>query len=120
MVPALRHLSLKVQRSVVLYFVPDINHYLVVCLTLIVLVLQDIVDDIQQECSSHGTVLSVIVPRPGEADASQAVGESPLKTQMMVTGTRAHGRLSMRQYPEFWGETASGSRSCVVQKLSGV
>lgn len=38
-------------------------------------ILQDIVDDIQQECSSYGTVLSVIVPRPGEADASRAVGE---------------------------------------------
>lgn len=39
---------------------------------------QDIVDDIQQECSSHGTVMSVIVPRPGEADASRAVGELPV------------------------------------------
>lgn len=37
--------------------------------------LQDIVDDIQQECSTHGTVVSIIIPRPGEADASAAVGE---------------------------------------------
>lgn len=36
---------------------------------------QDIVDDIQQECSTHGTVLSVTVPRPGQADVSRAVGE---------------------------------------------
>lgn len=37
---------------------------------------QDIVDDIQQECSSHGTVLSVVVPRAGEGDASRAVGKA--------------------------------------------
>lgn len=50
-----------------------------VCFLVIVRNFQDIVDDIQQECSSHGTVMSVIVPRPGEADASRAVGELPIE-----------------------------------------
>lgn len=40
-------------------------------------------DDIQQECRTHGTVVSVIVPRPGEADASSAVGE-PLASRSTV------------------------------------
>lgn len=59
--------------------------------------LQDIVDDIQQECSSHGTVLSVIVPRPGEADASRAVGEAFTRNGTSVwRGRRLRESVSTR------------------------
>eukprot|EP00903_Cladosiphon_okamuranus_P010716 g10128.t1 len=59
---------------------------------------EDIVDDIQQECSSHGTVLSVIVPRPGEADASRAVGKVFVEYDTRESAQKAALSLAGRQF----------------------
>ncbi|CAM9332566.1 unnamed protein product [Ectocarpus fasciculatus] len=59
---------------------------------------EDIVDDIQQECSSHGTVLSIIVPRPGEADASRAVGKVFVEYDTKESAQKAALSLAGRQF----------------------
>ncbi|CAN0218966.1 unnamed protein product [Ectocarpus sp. 6 AP-2014] len=59
---------------------------------------EDIVDDIQQECSSHGTVLSIIVPRPGEADASRAVGKVFVEYDTKDSAQKAALSLAGRQF----------------------
>lgn len=64
------------------------REYVVLTWLFLLCLLQDIVEDIQQECSSHGTVLSIIVPRPGEADASRAVGENFNRSQNIALSVR--------------------------------
>eukprot|EP00904_Undaria_pinnatifida_P003298 jgi/Undpi1/1296/HiC_scaffold_11.g04688.m1 len=61
---------------------------------------EDIVDDIQQECSSHGTVLSVNVPRPGQADASRAVGKVFVEYDSKESAQKAALSLAGRQFAQ--------------------
>ncbi|CAM9759550.1 unnamed protein product [Discosporangium mesarthrocarpum] len=61
---------------------------------------EDIVDDIQQECSSHGTVNAVVIPRPGEADASIAVGKVFVEYAMVESAQKAALSLAGRQFSQ--------------------